>query len=356
VTSRRNAYRTQREAAIRTVRENFDVQASWMDVVCRFADWLTWLSVPGSTPERSNQILEALESSEHSFRVWSARAGQEVTIREEVLLELIEDGLRKSLRAEAAYLLGWAACRSYIQRINESRGFTAPYELVRLIDSFGVGYAGVADALLALSDAEWQPLRKEVEASLSTTTPGVLEDIAFPFPPLDNAKQLWNVAVDAEQAINRRILEVQPPSLLPRILADIGRREIDCFARMLDLTAGPWVTWPCLAEIQTDGLVELLKHVDDCYQDNGTWTKKWTGRLILHHLELEMRVEWEDGDESLSEGDAGARTQAVKDTVTAICRALVNGTPELIQFSRHRHCGFDTPSCGVIAAPAAFSR
>ncbi|CAB3755445.1 hypothetical protein [Paraburkholderia humisilvae] len=293
-----------------------------MDVVSCFADWLTWLNVHGSTPDRSNQILQALESSENSFRTWSSKAGHVVTAREEVLLELIEDGPRKLLRVEAAYLLGWAATRSYIQRINESRGFAAPYELVRLIDSFGVGYAGIADALLALSDAEWQPLRQEVEASLSATMPGVLEDIPSPFPPFDHAKQLWDGAIDAEQAINRRILEVPFPTFLPRILADMGRRDVRFLAKTLDSTAGPWVSWPCLAEIQTDGLIELLRHVDDCYQDNGTWTKKWTGRLILNHLELDMRLEWEESDESSSEVDAGARTQAVKDTVTAICRVL----------------------------------
>lgn len=339
MTLQRNAYQIQRDAAVRTVRAHVNVQADWLEVVTRFSDWLTWLTANDSARYCSSRILDALSSSSDSFSAWSSQKGLDVTDSEEALLELVEDGPRKSLRADVAYLLGWAAARSYIQRPEGSRGFTAAYELVRLLDSFGVGYAGVADALAACSEEEWHRLKQEVEAIIGKTPQGVLEDIPSPFPPLDNAKRLWESALEAEQTINQHILDVPFPTVLPRILADMGRRDINFLAKALDSTAGPWVTWSCLAELQTDQLVELLKRADECYQADGTWTRKWAARLIVHRLETNLRLEWDDADrERPTDAEPHPHTRAVTDTVSAICRALegrVGGQILLTRWAAH---------------------
>ena len=337
MTVRRNAYQTQRDATIRTVRATIDVTAHWMHVASRFADWLTWLSAHESTSDRPSQIIEALGSPERSYNAWATAQELAVTASELALLELVEDGSRTSLRAEAAYLLGWAAALSYVQRLKDSRGFSAPYELVGMLDNFGAGYAGIADALLTVSDENWQHLKHEVRQGLEQTTPGMLEDMPSRFPPLDNAKRLWDDAIAAEQAINHHILDVPGLSALPRILEDVGRRDIDFFASALDSTAGPWVTWPCLYDIKTDVLIELLKRADDCYQSDGTWTRKSAARLILHRLELNMRLSW-DEDEATSTSDPDNRAEEIAATASAVCRALegnVGGQLLLLHWAAH---------------------
>lgn len=342
MTVRRNAYQTQRDATIRAVRATIDVPTHWTHVASQFADWLTWLSTQESTPDLSSQILEALGTSERSYNAWAAAHELAVTPGERALFEFVEDGSRKSLRAEAAYLLGWAAALSYFQRLQDSRGFAAPYELVGMLDSFGAGYAGIADALLTVSDENWQSLKDEVRRSLEQMTPGMLEDMPSRFAPLENARRLWDDALEAEQAINRHIVDVPVLSVLPRILADAGRRDIQFYASMLDATVGPWVTWPCLYDIKTDVLIELLKRADDCYQPDGMWTRKSAARLILHRLELNMQLSWEEEEEEEEEEATSSaepdKRAEIASTVSAVCRALEgndNGQHLLLRWAAH---------------------
>lgn len=291
MTKPQDVYRFNRDAAKERARATIRVEADWLPVVAQLAAWVTWLGEQSLTTTRGDQILEALASDDRSFSAWSATNGYEIQLALESLLALTgDDGQRKTLSAEGTYLLGWSVAVSYFDRLAESRGFSAPYEMVGTLDAFGVGYAGVGDALQAASDSTWTAVKQEILEGLRSSMAGAVDGVPTQFPPLDSAILVWRSVRDAEQALNRSVLEVPIPSVLHQVLADAGRRDLDFYVKALDNTAGPWVTWPCLlrAHHDNDDLLELLRRVQPCYEADGSWNGKWTARLLAHLLESNL--------------------------------------------------------------------
>jgi hypothetical protein len=309
-----------REAATRGARARVNVTDFWLPSVRQLAAWIAWLSTQSLQGWTSSWIPEALASDTRSFSAWLASAGE--TGDESLLVALnvdMKSGAPHSVHPDVAYLIGWASATAYFGRLGESRAFTRPYELVSAIDEYGVGHAGVGDALEAAPDETWVAVKKEIEGSLKSIMAGTGEG-EIPFPPLEAAKQVWSEAQDADQSLARAILEMPSDSVLHRVLADAGRREIAFYARALEETAGPWVTWPSLmnARHEIEYLVELLGYLPRCYDESGRWTRGWAARMVIHLIEKNLLLKWHDaGDE---QGGEGSETE--KNLFSSLMRTL----------------------------------
>jgi hypothetical protein len=214
-----------REAAIRDARARVNVTEFWLPSAIQLAAWITWLSTQSPEGWTSSWIPEALASDTRSFSAWLASVGE---TGDESLLEALnvdmEPGARRTVHPDVAYLIGWASATAYFDRLGESRAFTRPYELVSAIDEYGVGHAGVGDALAAAPDETWLAVKKEIEGSLKSILAGTGEG-ENPFPPLEAAKQVWSEAQDADQSLARAILEMPSDSVLHRVYLETHRRD-----------------------------------------------------------------------------------------------------------------------------------
>jgi hypothetical protein len=325
MTKPQDVYRFNRDAAKERARAAIRVEADWLAVVAQLAAWMTWLDEQPLTTNRRDQILEALASDDRSFGAWCTANGHEIPAALQSLLALTgDDDQRKTLSAEGAFLLGWCAAVSFFDRLSESRGFSAPYEMVGMLDAFGVGYAGVGDALQLASDSIWTAVKQEILEGLKSSIAGAVDEVPTHFAPLDSAMLVWRSARDAEQALNRSVLEVPIPSVLHQVLADAGRRDLNFYVKALDSTAGPWVTWPCLlhANHSIEHLLELLRRVESCYQADGSWNGKWTARLLAHLVESNLLSTVTRAEPT----DIRAGLQAASDTISAAVGAL-SATP-----------------------------
>jgi len=337
ITKPQDVYRFNSDAAKERARATINVEADWLHVVEQLAAWVTWLDEQSLTTNRRDRIIEALASDDRSFGAWCTGIGYEIPAVLQSLLALTgDDGQRKTLSAEGAYLLGWSVAASYFDRLAESHGFSAPYEMVGTLDAFGVGYAGVGDALQAASDTTWAAVKEEILEGLKSAMAGAVDEVPTQFVPLDSAILVWRNARDAEQALNRSVLEVPIPSVLHQVLADAGRRDLDFYVKALDSTAGPWVTWPCLlhAHHSNEHLLELLTRVETCYQADGRWNGKWTARLIAHLVERNLLSPITRAEPA----DIQTGLQVASDTISAAVEALretLGGQILLIRWLAH---------------------
>ncbi|KGB90924.1 hypothetical protein QZM19_22230 [Burkholderia multivorans] len=311
----RNDYVQRREAAIAAARLAFADQEKWRPLITGLAAWTSWLCGLEWSDECQLWIPEALASTDRNLEAWGRATNQVIDFE---LAELVKrtnsaEGGQKSLISDVAYLIGLGVAQSFSGRITESRGFSLPYELVAQLDTLHVGIAAVGDALSALPEETWQAVKKEILQGLGSDGETRPEQAHIASLRRNDVSRMWEQARDAEQAVDRAVLDTWSRSMLHCMLPDAGRRDLDFYAKALDSTAGPWVTWFVISNARHtyQDVISLLEHAETCYEADGKWTKRWTGRLLVHLLEQDLLSDWRESEVTDTDARQGALSKVV---------------------------------------------